>query len=100
MSGGQAVRVRQGRLAVHLARLRYQRNATIILMRLSAILLQFIAMTLLPASTPARDLHAVIMSTSQFWFNYRHTSNALTIYHMLRRSGHVLHIGPRPALFL
>jgi phosphatidylinositol glycan class K len=34
-----------------------------------------------------RNLHAVILSTSQFWFNYRHSTNALLIYHQLRRSG-------------
>eukprot|EP01043_Picozoa_sp_COSAG02_P046857 COSAG02_NODE_4427_length_5372_cov_4.047791_3_plen_368_part_00 len=27
------------------------------------------------------------MSTSRYWFNYRHTTNALTIYHRLRRAG-------------
>lgn len=27
------------------------------------------------------------MSTSRYWFNYRHTTNALTIYRRLRRAG-------------
>ena len=27
------------------------------------------------------------VSTSRYWFNYRHTTNALTIYHRLRRAG-------------
>ncbi|EPY18976.1 phosphatidylinositol glycan, class K [Strigomonas culicis] len=30
---------------------------------------------------------AVIVSSSRFWFNYRHTSNALTMYHILRQHG-------------
>jgi glycosylphosphatidylinositol transamidase (GPIT) subunit GPI8 len=29
----------------------------------------------------------VIISTSRYWFNYRHTSNALTIYNIARRLG-------------
>ena len=63
------------------------------------------------AALPPRSFHAVIVraicaapaaashralttsslsaqvSTSRYWFNYRHTTNALTIYHRLRRSG-------------
>lgn len=31
--------------------------------------------------------HAVIVSTSRYWFNYRHTANALAIYQTLRRQG-------------
>lgn len=30
---------------------------------------------------------AVILSTSRYWFNYRHISDALTFYHICRRSG-------------
>ncbi len=30
---------------------------------------------------------AVIISTSRFWFNYRHTANALSIYHTVKRMG-------------
>lgn len=30
---------------------------------------------------------AVIVGTSTFWFNYRHTSNALSVYHTLKRLG-------------
>ena len=63
------------------------------------------------APDPPRNFHAVIVrpslaphpsssvsaadgarprtkvSTSRYWFNYRHTTNALTIYQRLRRSG-------------
>ncbi|GMI10316.1 hypothetical protein TrVE_jg4467 [Triparma verrucosa] len=31
--------------------------------------------------------HAVIVSTSRYWFNYRHASNALSIYHLLKSRG-------------
>ena len=28
---------------------------------------------------------AVILSTSRYWFNYRHASDALSFYHIVRR---------------
>ncbi len=28
---------------------------------------------------------AVLLSTSRYWFNYRHISDALTFYHICRR---------------
>lgn len=31
--------------------------------------------------------HAVILSTSRYWFNYRHVNNALAIYHLLHHQG-------------
>ncbi|GKY96915.1 hypothetical protein MPSEU_000650400 [Mayamaea pseudoterrestris] len=31
--------------------------------------------------------HAVIVSSSRYWFNYRHTTNALSIYQLLKRNG-------------
>eukprot|EP00588_Corethron_pennatum_P023707 CAMPEP_0194315042 /NCGR_PEP_ID=MMETSP0171-20130528/11849_1 /TAXON_ID=218684 /ORGANISM="Corethron pennatum, Strain L29A3" /LENGTH=293 /DNA_ID=CAMNT_0039070691 /DNA_START=105 /DNA_END=982 /DNA_ORIENTATION=+ len=31
--------------------------------------------------------HAVVVSTSKYWFNYRHAANALEIYRTLRRLG-------------
>jgi GPI-anchor transamidase subunit K len=34
-----------------------------------------------------RSNHAVILSTSRFWFNYRHVINALSIYDLIRRNG-------------
>ena len=42
------------------------------------------------AAPPPRDpgnVHAVIVSTSRYWFNYRHSSNAMLIYNRLRRTG-------------
>jgi GPI-anchor transamidase subunit K len=47
------------------------------------------------ASAPADGAHAsghtsnwaVLLSTSRYWFNYRHISDALTFYHICRRSG-------------
>ena len=34
-----------------------------------------------------RNHHAVILSSSRYWFNYRHTANALSIYQLLRSQG-------------
>lgn len=34
------------------------------------------------------DNWAVIMSTSKYWFNYRHSANALTLYRILRERGY------------
>ena len=34
-----------------------------------------------------RNHHAVILSSSRYWFNYRHTANALSIYQLLRNQG-------------
>ena len=33
------------------------------------------------------DVWAVIVSTSQSWHNYRHTANALSMYHAVRKLG-------------
>ena len=30
---------------------------------------------------------AIIVSSSRYWFNYRHVTNALSIYHLLKRGG-------------
>jgi phosphatidylinositol glycan class K len=30
---------------------------------------------------------AIIVSSSRYWFNYRHVANALSIYHLLKRGG-------------
>lgn len=30
---------------------------------------------------------AVIVSSSRYWFNYRHVANALSVYHLLKRGG-------------
>ena len=30
---------------------------------------------------------AIIVSSSRYWFNYRHATNALSIYHLLKRGG-------------
>lgn len=34
-----------------------------------------------------RENYAVIVSSSQYWFNYRHTINALTMYNILKEQG-------------
>jgi phosphatidylinositol glycan class K len=39
------------------------------------------------SSSPHQENYAVIVSSSRYWFNYRHTVNALTLYHMLTQQG-------------
>ena len=45
-----------------------------------------------PPSPPLAGDHtsnwAVIVSTSRYWFNYRHASDALSFYHIVRRFDH------------
>lgn len=36
---------------------------------------------------PTSSTRAILVSSSRYWFNYRHTSNALTYYRVLRRLG-------------
>ena len=36
---------------------------------------------------PHTNNWAVIVSTSKYWFNYRHTANALSVYHTVKRLG-------------
>jgi glycosylphosphatidylinositol transamidase (GPIT) subunit GPI8 len=36
---------------------------------------------------PGGDNWAVIVCASRFWFNYRHVSNALAVYHTVRELG-------------
>jgi hypothetical protein len=45
------------------------------------------ALTVAVAASFAGSTFAVVVSTSRYWFNYRHTSNALSVYHALRRLG-------------
>lgn len=41
-----------------------------------------------PASSASHTSnHAVIVSSSRYWFNYRHTTNALSIYRLLKDNG-------------
>eukprot|EP01050_Picozoa_sp_SAG11_P008784 SAG11_NODE_790_length_7155_cov_217.330641_2_plen_349_part_00 len=48
-----------------------------------------LALALLLCLRPAYggNVHAVIVSTSRYWFNYRHSANALGIYSRLREGG-------------
>ena len=41
--------------------------------------------TLWHTATAAAPSQAVIIGTSRFWFNYRHTANALGVYHHVKR---------------
>lgn len=50
--------------------------------------LVFCILPVLSVETPLHSkLYAVIVDTSAFWFNYRHNSNALSIYTLLKESG-------------
>eukprot|EP00041_Stephanoeca_diplocostata_P019353 m.416535 g.416535 ORF g.416535 m.416535 type:complete len:279 (-) comp21281_c0_seq2:883-1719(-) len=39
------------------------------------------------ADTSRGDTWVVIVSTSRFWYNYRHEANALSVYHSVKRLG-------------
>lgn len=39
------------------------------------------------AAAPSPDVWAVIVSTSRYWHNYRHSANALSFYHLCRQNG-------------
>lgn len=45
------------------------------------------ASSLLQSSSSHTSNHAVIVSSSRYWFNYRHAINALSIYQILRENG-------------
>ncbi|GAX20894.1 phosphatidylinositol glycan, class K [Fistulifera solaris] len=49
----------------------------------------FLHLLLLLVSSCAQHTsnHAVIVSSSRYWFNYRHNANALTIYQFLKENG-------------
>lgn len=55
--------------------------------RPQAMLLQVIVLATLFTSAIA-DNWAVLVNTSKFWYDYRHTSNLLTMYQTLRRLGY------------
>ena len=40
-----------------------------------------------PSTTVPPNIHAVIVSSSRYWFNYRHAMNALGIYQILQSNG-------------
>ncbi|KAK0514374.1 hypothetical protein JMJ35_002991 [Cladonia borealis] len=52
-------------------------------------LLTLLPLTLLPLLTPAHHTSnwAVLVSTSRFWFNYRHLANVLSLYRTVKRLG-------------
>ncbi|KAH9589197.1 Peptidase C13 [Trypanosoma melophagium] len=45
------------------------------------------SITVKAASNESRNTWAVILSSSRYFFNLRHTSNALTMYHLCRKHG-------------
>ena len=40
-----------------------------------------------PSTSNHTSNHAVILSSSRFWFNYRHAVNALSIYNLVKQNG-------------
>ncbi|KAK1082215.1 glycosylphosphatidylinositol anchor biosynthesis [Friedmanniomyces endolithicus] len=58
------------------------------LLALPTALLAAIALTLPPLSDAAHTSNwAVLVSTSRFWFNYRHMANTLSLYRTVKRLG-------------
>lgn len=53
-------------------------------LQLLALQLVFIAAAC-TASFAANNTWAVILSSSRYWFNYRHESNALSVYQAVKR---------------
>lgn len=39
------------------------------------------------SESPVKNIHAVIVSSSRYWFNYRHAMNALAFYRILKDNG-------------
>ena len=64
--------------------------STVVNMKLSN-LLKLPAVLALLASAPTAAEHtsnwAVLVSTSRFWFNYRHLANVLSLYRTVKRLG-------------
>jgi phosphatidylinositol glycan class K len=58
-------------------------NAALLCLLLSTL---FVAI-LSSSSSSHQSNHAVIVSSSRYWFNYRHTTNAISIYQLLRSKG-------------
>ena len=60
---------------------------------LSVLLLVLLLLLLSPlltsglSSSRSSNSWAVIVSTSRYWFNYRHTANALSLYRIVKRAG-------------
>lgn len=40
-----------------------------------------------PSGSGAPDQHAIIVSSSRYWLNYRHVTNALGVYQAIKRRG-------------
>ena len=58
------------------------------LMRFALFLLCFhFCVPLSRAATSPPNIHAVLVSSSRYWFNYRHAMNALGFYQVLRENG-------------
>lgn len=49
--------------------------------------LSVLFLCILPASTEHTSNWAVLVSTSRFWFNYRHLANVLSLYRTVKRLG-------------
>ena len=54
---------------------------------LTTLLLTLLPSTTLATSQPHTSNWAVLVSTSRFWFNYRHLANVLSLYRTVKRLG-------------
>jgi phosphatidylinositol glycan class K len=59
----------------------------IIFLQVAALLVAASIRQATAASSPPNNVHAMIVSSSRYWFNYRHAINALGIYDLLRTNG-------------
>ena len=53
----------------------------------SHLLFLLLLLSCAPLGALSPDSWAVLVSTSRFWFNYRHTADALSVYGVVRRLG-------------
>jgi phosphatidylinositol glycan class K len=63
---------------------------TMMLVTVALILISLFDGTLsssLQVASPTPNIHAVIVSSSRYWFNYRHAINALGMYNVLKANG-------------
>ncbi len=51
------------------------------------LLVQTVLVSTVSSATDPENIHAVLVSSSRYWFNYRHANNILAMYSRLRQNG-------------
>ncbi|KAI4220666.1 MAG: hypothetical protein L6R36_007455 [Xanthoria steineri] len=72
---------------MHLPSLSFPPISVLILLSLFSVPFTFATTPLPPPSTQHTSNWAVLVSTSRFWFNYRHLANVLSLYRTVKRLG-------------